>query len=120
MQAAHDVFTALAARPFVRASESELAALGLRPRPGGDPDLPGLTAQERRVARLVASGLSNREAAAQLYLSPKTVEYHLAHAFTKLGVRSRHQLIARIRGAGDGMTPGVLPRLAEVRGVAPE
>ena len=119
-QAAHDAFTALAARPFVRASESELAALGLRTRPGGDPDLPGLTAQERRVARLVASGMSNREAAAQLCLSPKTVEYHLAHAFTKLGVRSRHQLVARIRGAGDGMTPGVLPRLAEVRGVAPE
>ncbi len=45
----------------------------------------------------MASGLSNREAAAQLYLSPKTVEYHLAHAFTKLGVRSRHQLTNRIR-----------------------
>jgi hypothetical protein len=40
--------------------------------------------------------MSNREAAAQLYLSPKTVEYHLAHAFTKLGVRSRHQLTARV------------------------
>jgi DNA-binding CsgD family transcriptional regulator len=56
------------------------------------------------VARLVASGLSNREAAAQLYLSPKTVEYHLAHAFAKLGVRSRHQLTTRIR---DRETQGV-------------
>ena len=56
-----------------------------------------MTAQELRVARLVASGLSNREAAEQLYLSPKTVEYHLASAFTKLGVRHRHQLAARIR-----------------------
>ena len=50
------------------------------------------------MARLVASGLSNREAAAQLYLSPKTVEYHLASVFTKLGVSHRHQLAARIRG----------------------
>ena len=49
------------------------------------------------MARLVASGLSNREAAAQLYLSPKTVEYHLASVFTKLGVSHRHQLAARLR-----------------------
>ncbi len=57
-----------------------------------------MTAQELRVARLVASGLSNRAAAAQLYLSPKTVEYHLASVFAKLGVRHRHQLAARISG----------------------
>jgi DNA-binding CsgD family transcriptional regulator len=45
----------------------------------------------------VASGISNREAAAQLYLSPKTVEYHLAHAYTKLGIHSRHQLTTLVR-----------------------
>ena len=50
------------------------------------------------MARLVASGLSNREAAARLYLSPKTVEYHLASVFTRLGVSHRHQLAARVRG----------------------
>ena len=100
---AHKVFSALGAHPFRRASEAELMSTGLRPRSGGDPGLPGLTAQEQRVAQLVASGLSNREAAAQLYLSPKTVEYHLAHAFTKLGVRSRHQLASRIR---DRENPG--------------
>jgi DNA-binding CsgD family transcriptional regulator len=103
VHAAHKVFSVLGARPFLRASEAELASAGLRPRPGGDSGLPGLTSQELRVARLVASGLSNREAAAQLYLSPKTVEYHLAHAFTKLGVRSRHQLTTRIR---DRENPG--------------
>ena len=102
-RAAHKVFSGLGARPFLRASEAELAGAGLRPRSGGDSGLPGLTVQELRVARLVASGLSNREAAAQLYLSPKTVEYHLAHAFTKLGVRSRHQLTIRIR---DRENPG--------------
>jgi DNA-binding CsgD family transcriptional regulator len=42
--------------------------------------------------------LSNREAAARLYLSPKTIEYHLASVFTKLGVHHRHQLAARIHG----------------------
>jgi DNA-binding NarL/FixJ family response regulator len=103
VQAAHHAFSALGAYPFIRASEAELASAGLRPRSGGDADLPGLTSQELRVARLVASGLSNREAAAQLYLSPKTVEYHLAHAFAKLGVRSRHQLTTRIR---DRENPG--------------
>jgi DNA-binding CsgD family transcriptional regulator len=69
--------------------------------------VPELTAQELRVARLVASGLSNREVAAELYLSQKTVEYHLAHAFTKLGVRSRHQLGTRIH---DRENPGGLPQ----------
>ena len=104
VRAADDVFTALGARPFMQASGSELTALRVRPRADGDPDLPGLTAQELRVARLVAAGLSNREAAAQLYLSPKTVEYHLASVFAKLGVRHRHQLAARISGrAGPGM-----------------
>jgi DNA-binding CsgD family transcriptional regulator len=105
VRAAHDLFVGLRAHPFIRASESELDALGLRPRPDGDPGLPGLTAQELRVARLVASGLSNRQAAAQLYLSPKTVEYHLAHAYTKLGVHSRHQLTALIRGQGGRGSP---------------
>jgi len=101
--AAHDAFSLLGARPFVRASEAERTDAGLRSRPGADPSLPGLTGQELRVARLVATGLSNREVAAQLYVSPKTVEYHLAHAFTKLGVRSRHQLTTQIR---DRENPG--------------
>jgi DNA-binding CsgD family transcriptional regulator len=97
VRAACDVFSVLGAHPFLRASQAELAGIGLRPRSGGEGALTGLTSQELRVAQLVASGLSNREAAAQLYLSPKTVEYHLAHAFTKLGVRSRHQLTTRMR-----------------------
>jgi DNA-binding CsgD family transcriptional regulator len=101
LQAAHETFTALAAHPFRQTSESALAALGSRRHSGGDPSLPGLTTQELRVARLVASGMSNREVATQLYLSPKTVEYHLAHAFTKLGLNDRHQLAARIRGLED-------------------
>jgi DNA-binding CsgD family transcriptional regulator len=101
LRAARDRFGALGARPFLEAASSEIESLGLHARPGMDQ--PALTGQEQRVVRLVASGLSNREAAAQLYLSPKTVEYHLAHAFTKLGVRSRHQLIARVARDNPGV-----------------
>ena len=97
VRAADDIFSALAARPFAQAAGAELAALGVRTSGGGDPELPGLTAQELRVARLVGSGLSNREAAAELYLSPKTVEFHLASVFAKLGVSQRNQLAAHIR-----------------------
>ena len=96
IRAAHAMFTSLRARPFATAAEAELTALGFRLRRSGDPGLPGLTAQELRVARLVASGLSNRDAAAELYLSPKTVEYHLAGVFTKMGVRTRHELAAHM------------------------
>jgi DNA-binding NarL/FixJ family response regulator len=69
---------------------------GLRGRPDAEPGLAGLTVQERQVARLVAGGMSNREAAAELYLSPKTIEYHLAHIFAKLGIRTRYQLAVRV------------------------
>jgi DNA-binding CsgD family transcriptional regulator len=96
IRAAHGIFTTLGAGPFAERSEAELTALGAQPRTGGDPDLPELTPQELRVARLVASGMSNRAAAAELYLSPKTVEYHLASVFTKMGLRSRHELAARL------------------------
>jgi ATP/maltotriose-dependent transcriptional regulator MalT len=105
LRGAHEIFSLLGARPFLQASEAELTAVGLRPQTGGDPGLLGLTAQELRVARVVAAGLSNREAAARLHLSPKTVEYHLTHAFTKLGVRSRHQLTARILGRESSKAP---------------
>ncbi|HEX2746093.1 MAG TPA: AAA family ATPase [Streptosporangiaceae bacterium] len=105
VRSAYAAFSALGARPFLLASESELTAANPPPQPGGDQGLPGLTAQELRVARLVASGMSNREAATQLYLSPKTVEYHLAHAFAKLGVHSRHQLSTLVRSREN---PGVL------------
>jgi DNA-binding CsgD family transcriptional regulator len=51
-----------------------------------------LSAQEGRVARLVAQGMTNQEVARRLYVSPKTVEFHLSNVFTKLGIASRRQL----------------------------
>ena len=54
--------------------------------------LHGLTEQELRIALLIAEGVTNREAAAALYLSPKTIGYHLGKVYEKLGVRSRTEL----------------------------
>ena len=58
-----------------------------------------LTSAELAVARLVAVGHSNRQAAAELHVSIKTVEFHLSHIFDKLGIRSRQDLITRTDGA---------------------
>ena len=96
LRRAHEDLTELGARPFADAVAAELAALGLRSSPDADGGLAGLTTQERQVARLVAAGMSNREVAAELYLSPKTIEYHLAHIFAKLGIRTRYQLATRV------------------------
>ena len=63
----------------------------------GSRDDVDLTPQEEAVSTLVAQGLSNREVAAELYVSPKTVQYHLTRIYAKLGVRSRSELAARRR-----------------------
>lgn len=96
LRAGHEILTTLRARPLAEAAAAGLAALGMRARPDADQWLPGLTPQELQVARLVGDGMSNREAAAVLYLSPKTIEYHLARIFAKLGIRTRYQLAARL------------------------
>ncbi|MEU4793605.1 helix-turn-helix transcriptional regulator, partial [Micromonospora tulbaghiae] len=67
----------------------------------GDP-LSVLTAQEREVVRLAAAGASNRDIAAQLFLSPRTVGYHLYKAFPKLGITSRAQLATLVGVASTG------------------
>jgi ATP/maltotriose-dependent transcriptional regulator MalT len=95
LQAALEVFTTLGARPYVEWAMAELDACGLAPRKRGA-QLPSLTPREHAIARLVAEGLTNREIATRLFVSVKTVEYHLANAFTKLGVRTRTQLAATL------------------------
>ena len=59
-------------------------------------DLDLLTHREAEVCRLVADGAQNREVAAALFMSPRTVEYHLGNAYRKLGVRSRTELAGRL------------------------
>lgn len=100
LRAALDGFAALGAMPLVDRCQQELAACGLTPSRRTDHPSTDLTPQELAVARLVTAGRSNREIAAELVVSPKTVEYHLGHVYDKLGVRSRTQLAARLASTG--------------------
>lgn len=85
-------FSALGARPYLEPVLAELAALGVAPAATADRPLRGLTPQELAVARLVYEGRSNKEVASELFVSVKTVEFHLGNVYAKLGVRSRAQL----------------------------
>lgn len=73
-------------------ARTDLLATGARPRRAQLTGPQSLTASERRVARMAAQGLTNREVAQALFVSLRTVETHLTHAFQKLGIDSRNQL----------------------------
>jgi DNA-binding CsgD family transcriptional regulator len=98
LRIAVEAFIAMGAEAFARRAERELLATGERAGKRTVERRDQLTAQETQVARLVADGRTNREIAAQLFISPSTVEYHLRKAFRKLGVKSRTQLANRLRG----------------------
>jgi DNA-binding CsgD family transcriptional regulator len=85
-------FEALGARPWADRAAAELLATGEHVRRRNDPDTSQLTPQELQVALLVARGATNKEAAAQLFLSPKTIEKRLGSTYAKLGLRSRSEL----------------------------
>ncbi|MDO3703214.1 AAA family ATPase [Micromonospora sp. C28SCA-DRY-2] len=94
LHAALEVFDRLGMRPWAARTRGELTATGVQdqdPAPG-DGVVAGLTPQELQIARLAAQGLSNRDIAAQLFLSHRTVGYHLYKAYPKLGVTSRGEL----------------------------
>ena len=92
LRSALDLFERLGATPWAARARTELRATGeSRPVPGPDP-IGTLTPQELQVVRLAAEGLSNRDIGAQLFLSPRTVGYHLYKAYPKLGVASRVEL----------------------------
>ncbi|MDF2825193.1 MAG: helix-turn-helix transcriptional regulator [Mycobacterium sp.] len=93
MSTARDLFLALGAATYVARCDRELKAGGLH-QARGSSDGVQLTPQEEAVTALVARGLSNREVAAELFVSPKTVQYHLTRVFAKLGIRSRSELAA--------------------------
>ncbi len=95
LRTALEAFEQLGARPWAERARAELRATGeTRTTAEFGPDvLADLTPQELQVVRLAAAGLSNRDIGAQLFLSPRTVGYHLYKAFPKLGVASRAQLV---------------------------
>jgi DNA-binding CsgD family transcriptional regulator len=85
------------AEPWARRATAELRAAGESVQPGEPVKMGELTAQQTEISRLVAEGATNREIAAQLYISARTVDHHLRNIFAKLGVRSRVELAARFR-----------------------
>ena len=100
LRAAAELFHSLGAVLWEERAEAELRATGETARKREPSTLDQLTSQELQIAGLVAEGLTNREIAAQLFLSPRTVEYHLRKVFTKLGVASRTELIRHGRARG--------------------
>jgi DNA-binding CsgD family transcriptional regulator len=97
LRAAGDRAVSWPAPPAPAGPGLRLAGGPADPRPLVDPG--GLTAQQERIARLVAEGATNREIAERLFLSPRTVDHHLRNVFARLGVRSRTELARLMPGA---------------------
>jgi DNA-binding CsgD family transcriptional regulator len=103
LRTAHEMFTAMGADGFADRASRELIATGETVhRPTAVTDN-RLTAQEAQVARLARDGLSNPQIAIRLFLSPRTVQYHLSKVFAKLDIISRSQL-------GYALADGSMPR----------
>jgi DNA-binding CsgD family transcriptional regulator/tetratricopeptide (TPR) repeat protein len=115
LHAAHDLFTAMGMEAFAERARIELLATGEKVRKRTVETLDELTAQERQISRLAREGLSNAEIGARLFISPRTVEWHLRKAYAKLGVRSRRELSKALRGPEPSLNGGghrPLPRSA--------
>ena len=93
LRVAHETFEQLGATPWADQARVELLATGETARRRDVDTLKDLTPQELQIVRFVMQGETNRSIAGQLFLSPRTVDYHLHKVFTKLGVTSRHQLM---------------------------
>ena len=106
LRIAHEAFTSMGADAFASRAERELLATGEHARKRTVDKRDQLTPQETQIARLAAAGRTNREIAAQLFISPSTVEYHLRKVFRKLGVRSRTELALRMAQSSSGSVEG--------------
>ena len=104
LRSAMESFEQLGAVPWAARAQAELRASGETARRRDPSTADTLTPQERQIARFVAQGATNREVAAQLFLSPRTVDYHLHKVFTKLGITARAELIRLALPDTDGAT----------------
>jgi DNA-binding CsgD family transcriptional regulator len=98
LRTAHEMLVAVGMEAFAERARLELQATGEKVRKRTVETRDDLTAQERQIARLAHDGLSNPEIGARLFLSPRTVEWHLRNVFTKLGIRSRRELANALAG----------------------
>jgi DNA-binding CsgD family transcriptional regulator len=102
LRTAHEMLAAMGAEAFAERARRELMATGERARKRTVETLGDLTVQEAQIARLARDGLSNPEIGAQLFISPRTVQYHLHKVFGKLDISSRNQLETALAGDDDG------------------
>jgi len=103
LRRAAELFRQVGAPPWAERAEGELRATGETARRRDPSTLDELTPQELQIAGLVADGMTNRQIAAQLFLSPRTIDYHLRKIFTKLGITSRSELIRLSLVEGDAV-----------------
>ena len=105
LRTAHEMLAVMGADGFAERAARELRAAGERVR-RRTAELPArLTARETQIGRLAGDGLSNSEIAARLFMSPRTVEYHLHKVFTKLDISSRNRLHAVLAGREQRQAP---------------
>jgi DNA-binding NarL/FixJ family response regulator len=106
LRGAYDLFSAMGAEAFTERARRELHTAGERIRRREVDGPIELTSQEAHIARLARDGHSNSEIAATLFLSSRTIEWHLAKIFTKLGIASRKELNQALAGHGRQPTLG--------------
>ena len=105
LRTAHEMFVAIGMEAFADRARGELQASGEKVRRRTVDTRDDLTAQERQIARLARDGLSNPEIAARLFLSPRTVEWHLHNVFVKLDINSRRDLANALAGFDYAVQP---------------
>jgi DNA-binding CsgD family transcriptional regulator len=98
LRAALEMFSAMGAEAFAGRAGRELVATGEKARKRSETTRGHLTAREAQIARMACDGLSNPEISTRLFLSPRTVEYHLGNVFAKIGITSRHELTRAFTG----------------------
>ena len=105
LRIAYEMFDGIGAEAFAERARRELQATGETVRKHSVEPLDELTAQEAQIARLAGDGQTNPEIGAQLFISPRTVEFHLRKVFTKLGISSRKELREALPHAEYGPVP---------------
>ena len=105
LRTAHEMLTAMGIEAFAERAQRELLATGESARRRTAETTAELTSQEAQIARLARDGLSNPQIASRLFISSRTVQYHLSKVFTKLDISSRSQLDRVLPGGPDTVPP---------------